>query len=70
MGFMDFLGEMVGTLAAQGNEIQGYKKDYEFMSDQQLLREYNNLKGKSGQENKNRFYAIKSVLSDRGYGNS
>lgn len=67
MGFLDSLGSAVGKMAAQAQEIQGYKSEYEYMSDSDLKREFNNLRNKSGTEYKNRFMAVKMVLKDRGY---
>ena len=67
MGFLDSLGSAVGKMAAQAQEIQGYKSEYEYMSDNDLKREFNNLRNKSGTEYKNRFMAVKMVLKDRGY---
>ena len=63
MGFLDNLGSTLGKLSAIAQEVQGYKNEYESMSDHDLMREYNHLKNKSGQENGNRLKAIKSILS-------
>lgn len=68
MGFLDFAGEMFGKIAVQGMEMKGYKSEYERMSNDQLKREFNAIKDKSGTEYNLRRGAIKSVLSDRGYG--
>lgn len=67
MGFLDSLGNTIGKMAAQAQEVQGYKNEYESMSDYDLKREFNNLRNKSGIEYKNRFMAVKMVLRDRGY---
>lgn len=72
MGFLDFLGEMAGSLAAKGQVLQGYKSEYENMSDNNLKREFNKLREETqsswcSQEKKDRFIALKSVLRDRGY---
>lgn len=70
MGFLDALGSMAGKIAAMGQEMLAYKSEYEFMSDNDLKREYKELKNKSGAENKSRLAAVTSVLKDRGYGQS
>lgn len=70
MGFLDALGSGLGKMAATMQEVQVYKLEYESMSDYDLKREYNALKNKYGTENRNRFTAVKMVLSDRGYGQS
>jgi hypothetical protein len=70
MGFLDGLGSALGKLGAMAQEVQGYKGEYESMSDVDLKREYNALKNKSGTENKNRLMAVTAVLKDRGYGQS
>lgn len=67
MGFLDSLGNTIGKMAAQAQEIQGYKSEYESMSDYDLKREFNSLRNKSGTECRNRFTAVKMVLRDRGY---
>lgn len=67
-GFFDALGSMAGKMAAVGQELQGYKSEYESMSDNDLIREYKDLNGKSGTENRYRRAAVTSVLKDRGYG--
>jgi hypothetical protein len=66
MGFFDALGSIVGKMAAMGQEIQGYKSEYESMSDNDLKRAYENLKNKSGTEERYRLMAVMSVLKDRG----
>ena len=66
MGFLDSLGKGLGKLAAIGEEVQSLKGDYVHMSDNELKREYNDLRKKSGTENRNRLMAVKSVLADRG----
>lgn len=68
MGFLDGVGSILGKAAAKAQEIQNYKIEYESMSDSELKREYQYLKGKSGQEYKDRFKAVILVLNDRGYG--
>lgn len=72
MGFLDFLGEVAGSMAAKAQVLQNYKKEYEEMSDNNLKREYNKLKEETqsswcSQEKKDRFSAVKMVLRDRGY---
>lgn len=66
MGFLDFLGETVGRLGAVAQEVNTLKSEYECMNNDQLKLEYMALKGKSGTENRNRFTAIKMILTDRG----
>ena len=70
MGFLDslgeFLGDMVGGLAAQAQEAVKYKQEYESLSDKDLVREYNRIKDRSGQEFKSRVMAIRSIARDRG----
>lgn len=70
MGFMDSLGGMMGKMAAQAQEMQGYKSEYELMTIDELKREYRDLKNRSGSTYKLRIAAIRSVLQDRGYGQS
>ena len=36
MGFLDFLGEVAGSMAAKAQVLQNYKKEYEEMSDNNL----------------------------------
>lgn len=67
MGFLEGLGNVLGTMAAKGQEFQAYKIEYESMSDQELLKMHRNLKDKSGEENRFRRAAIGSILKDRGY---
>lgn len=66
MGFFDSFGKVLGKLAAIGEEVKNLKSDYECMSDNELKREYNVLRTKSGSENRNRLMAVKLVLADRG----
>ena len=66
-GFLDSLGGFLGKMAAMSQEIQGYKSEYECMSDSDLKREYNSLRNRSGTEYRNRLTAVKMVLQDRGY---
>ena len=66
MGFLDFAGEMVGKFGALAQEVNALKSDYESMTNEELKREYESLKGKSGREQRNRLMAVGSVLSDRG----
>lgn len=68
MGFLDGLGNIMGKMAANMQEIQVYKSEYESMSDKELIREYKDLKGRSGREYTNRSAAVRMVLNDRGYG--
>ncbi len=69
MGFFaEFAGGLLGQAAARAQEMQNYKSEYELMSDRELKREYQAIKEKSGDEYKYRRMAIKSVLTDRGYG--
>jgi len=67
MGFLDALGSGLGKMAAMTQEIQGYKSEYESMSNFDLEREFNALKNRSGTEYRNRLMAVKMVLTDRGY---
>ncbi len=64
---LDELGSFMGQMAARMQEIQTYKSEYEGMSDYDLKREYNDLKGKRDSESQNRLKAVKMVLTDRGY---
>jgi len=66
MGFLDILGDVAGKLVAQGQEIQSLKDEYELMNNNDLVREYNYLKGKSGSEQRNRFTAVMIILKERG----
>lgn len=68
MGFLDVLGKGLGKMAAKAQELQNYKIEYESMSDSELKREYQYLRGRSEKEFKDRFIAVKLVLQDRGYG--
>lgn len=66
MSFWDGVGSALGKMAAQAQVLQGYKSEYEAMSDQQLWREYQDLKKRSGTECSQRRAAAKQVLLDRG----
>ncbi len=66
MGFFDFLGEVAGKMAAMGEELQSLRSEYENMSNAELVGEYKELKGKSGNDNKNRFKVIVVILKERG----
>lgn len=66
MGFGEFLGSMAGRLAAQAEEMNKYKAEYERMSDTDLKREYNALKNKNGEQYRLRRSAVIAVLKDRG----
>ncbi len=68
MGFLDGLGSVLGMMAANAQEIQNYKNEYEIMTDTELKREYQDLKHRSGTEYEHRLKAVRSVLQDRGYG--
>lgn len=70
MGFMDGLGNVLGGMAAKAQTLQSYKLEYESMSDSELKREYQDLRKRSGTEARDRLIAVKSVLQDRGYGQS
>lgn len=67
MGFFDELGKAMGKKFAQAQEVQCYKLEYESMSDNDLKREYDRLRNRSGQECENRFLAVRMVLKDRGF---
>ena len=67
MGFLEILGDVLGTMAAQAPEIKRFKAEYEWMSDYDLKREYNRLRNAYGTENNNRLLAVKWVFKDRGY---
>lgn len=69
MGFMDIIGDCMGKAAARMNEIQQYAREYEVMTDDELKKEYNDLRGRSGTEERNRLAAVVYVLKNRGYGN-
>ena len=63
------LGSFLGKIAAQGQEMMGYKAEYERYSDQQLKVEYKRLRSAgSSDEIRFRRAAVASVLRDRGYG--
>ena len=68
MAFMDFLGSVVGKMASTMQDVQKYKSEYEYMSDNDLKREYNRLKNDSwkGTEGDHRLTAVKMILSERG----
>ena len=69
MGFFaEFAGELLGKAMANAQEMQNYKSEYELMSDRELKREYQAIKDEKGTEYQYRRIAIKSVLTDRGYG--
>ena len=70
MGFMDGLGNVLGGMAAKAQTLQSYKLEYESMSDSELKREYQDLRKRGGTEARDRLIAVKSVLQDRGYGQS
>ena len=69
MSFGSFLGETLGKMGAQAQEVQGYKAEYERWSDRELQREYKRLRSAgSGDEVRFRLVAVKMILRDRGYG--
>ena len=70
MGFLDFLGSAMGSMAAKMQEAQSYMSEYEPMTDKELIREYNDLKGRSGREVEARKMAVRTILNQRGYGNN
>ena len=65
MGFFDTLGAIAGNMGAKAQEIENYKREYKSMSDSDLIREGKRLKNKSGE--RNRYFAVGSILIDRGY---
>lgn len=70
MGFLDSLGEFAGKLAAQAQEANKYKSQYERMSNHELKREYEDLIKKSNEflrseDIKYRLMAVKTILNDR-----
>ncbi|WP_304969380.1 hypothetical protein [Romboutsia ilealis] len=69
MGFLDFMGEMfgslVGEMTAKAKDVNIYKNEYEMMSDRQLKREFQDLVGKQGREYECRRLAISSIMNDR-----
>ena len=69
MSFGSFLGETLGKMGAQAQEVQGYKDEYESWSDRQLMAEYKRLRS-AGSSNEVRFrrVAVSMILRDRGYG--
>lgn len=69
MGFKDSIGDYMGKAAARANELQRYLREYEVMTDYELKKEYNDLRGRSGREESNRLAAVACVLRNRGYGN-
>ena len=69
MSFGSFLGETLGKMGAQAQEIQGYKAEYEGWSDRELKAEYKRLRSAgSGNDIRFRRTAVAMVLRDRGYG--
>ena len=68
MSFLDKAGSFLGAVAAKYQEVQQYQHEYEMMTDNELKKEYMDLKDKSGTEASNRLEAVKIVLRSRGYG--
>ncbi len=66
--FLNILGSFLGAAAAKYQEVQQYLPEYEMMTDNELKKEYMDLKDKSGTEASNRLAAVKIVLNSRGYG--
>lgn len=66
MGFLDEAGNALGKMLAVTQEIQGYKLEYQMLTNDELWQEYYHLKKKLGTEYKNRFLAVETVLRDRG----
>ena len=66
--FLNILGSFLGAAAAKSQEIQQYLPEYETMTDNELKKEYMDLKNEYGTEAGNRLTAVKIVLKSRGYG--
>ena len=72
MGFGEFLGSAMGTLAAKGQEMMEYKGEYEHLTDRALKEEFKHLRrsSASSKEKLLRQMAVLSILKDRGYDTS
>lgn len=65
MGFLDFIGNTLGKMAAMSQEILSLKGEYEHMSDNELKREYRDLKGRFDSDSRNRLKAVTMILKER-----
>lgn len=70
MGFFESLGKAVGGLVAQAEQLQEqvnmYREDYEYMSNNELKEEGRKWQARSSSEAKARVLAIKNILKERG----
>ena len=69
MGFTDFLGSAVGSiagnLAAKAKEAMVYEKEYKGLSNDELRREFEHLSKRSNTESFLRRTAIKKIMDER-----
>lgn len=70
MGFLDFIGNTLGEIAAMSQEILSLKGEYEHMSDNELKREYRDLKGRFDSDSRNRLKAVTMILKERAINNN
>lgn len=70
MGFFSSLGELCGQVVRElfnlGNTLVEFKKYYESFSNEDLLRERQQLMRSSNPTNKQRLAAVVTVLKERG----
>lgn len=70
MGFMDSLGGLLGDIAGgvmgKAQEAYKYKQEYESLSDNDIKREYQRVKDRSGAEFMARKMALMTIAKERG----
>ena len=70
MGLLDFLGTAIEKVVEIDQkvtqEIEAYKREYKYESDEWLIRKYSNLKGTATKTMYQRT-ALASLLRERGY---
>ena len=69
VGFRDWLGKALGNAVKNTGEIlelaREYQYEYEYMSNDELLREYKRYKDPVGRDQKARKYAIQGVIKKK-----
>lgn len=70
MGFFEGLGNFLGQVTAKAEQMQEqinlYRGDYEYMSNEELMEEGRRLQSLSGQTNRAKLMAVKTILKERG----
>lgn len=66
MGFLDLLGEFAGKMAAKAEEFESLRREYEHMDNNELISNYKDLKGRSGDDCQRRRKVVYMILKERG----